>query len=60
MAAKLTTEEVAERYRTVPSTVRYWRMSKTGPLGVKIGRRVLYDVADLERWEAEQAEKAKA
>lgn len=60
MSAKLTTEEVADRYRTVPSTVRYWRMNGTGPTGVKIGRRVLYDLSDLERWEAEQADKAKA
>lgn len=60
MAEKFTTEEVAQRYRTGPSTVRYWRMQGTGPRGVKIGRRVLYDLAELERWEAEQAEKASA
>lgn len=45
----LTTEEVAALARTAPSTVRYWRM--TGRLvGVKRGRRVLYDQEVVERW----------
>lgn len=52
----LTTEELAERERTVAGTVRYWRHAGVGPRGVKIGRRVLYDLAEVERWEAEQAE----
>lgn len=61
MTKYMTTEELAERLRTVPSTVRYWRMHPgAGPLGVKIGRRVLYDIAEVERWEAEQLAKAKA
>lgn len=45
----LTTEEVATLARTAPSTVRYWRM--TGRLiGVKRGRRVLYDEDIVVRW----------
>lgn len=56
----LTTDEVAERFRTSASTVRYWRhVGDYGPRGVKIGRRVLYDLAEVERWEAEQLDKAK-
>jgi excisionase family DNA binding protein len=48
-----TTEEVAERYRTSDSTVRYWRM--TGYLnGTRIGRRVLYSDAELEQFEAKR------
>lgn len=52
----LTTAEVAERYRTAESTVRYWRHIGYIPGGVKRGRKVLYDVAVLDAWDAEQAE----
>jgi hypothetical protein len=38
----LTTDEVAERYRTASSTVRYWRHVGYGPKGAKVGRRYLY------------------
>lgn len=50
----LTTEEVAERYRTSPSTVRYWRMTGYGPAGTQFGRRTLYDLADLEKFDRER------
>lgn len=50
----LTTTEVAERYRTAPSTVRYWRHIGYIPGGMKRGRRVLYDPAVLDAWDAEQ------
>lgn len=43
-----TTEEVANLLRTSPETVRYWRHISVGPKSFKIGRRVLYDVEDLE------------
>jgi excisionase family DNA binding protein len=46
----LTTDELAERVRTVPGTVRYWRHKGVGPQGVKVGRKVLYDEADVEAW----------
>jgi hypothetical protein len=51
----LTTEEVAERYRTVSGTVRYWRYIGKGPKGIKVGRQVLYALDEVERWEREQA-----
>ncbi|WP_199570990.1 helix-turn-helix domain-containing protein [Streptomyces murinus] len=47
----LTTTEVAERYRTAESAVRYWRHIKKGPLGIKVGKRVLYPEAELLRYE---------
>ncbi|MGI5325527.1 helix-turn-helix transcriptional regulator [Actinomadura nitritigenes] len=50
----LTTAEVANRYRTEPSTVRYWRHIGDGPKGVKIGRRILYRLSECERWERER------
>ncbi|MDH6123177.1 MULTISPECIES: helix-turn-helix domain-containing protein [unclassified Kitasatospora] len=49
----LTTSEVAERYRTAESTVRYWRHIGYGPRGVKVGRRVLYPEAELTRFDQE-------
>lgn len=49
-----TTDEVAKRYRTSPKTVRYWRYAGIGPLGVKIGTRVLYRESELCRWERER------
>lgn len=60
MTQMLTTEEIAERYRTSPSTVRYWRMEGQGPRGVRIGKRVLYDLRDVEAFEKECREKEKA
>ncbi|MGQ0842535.1 MAG: helix-turn-helix transcriptional regulator [Sporichthyaceae bacterium] len=49
----LTTREVAERFRTAESTVRYWRSIDYGPAGVRVGRRVLYRASDVEAWERE-------
>jgi excisionase family DNA binding protein len=46
----LTTSEVAERFRTSAETVRYWRHVGKGPKSFKLGRRVLYDIEDVEAW----------
>ena len=53
MQAYQTTAEVAKRYRTAESTVRYWRHIGYGPTGVKVGRRVLYSEAALTRFDQE-------
>jgi len=53
----LITEEVAERFRTSPETVRYWRHIGKGPKSFKVGRRVLYAEEEVERW-LEEARKA--
>lgn len=55
----LTTAEVAQRYRTADSTVRYWRHIGYGPKGVKVGRRVLYSEAELTRFEQRLAEQGR-
>ncbi|MGW3330255.1 helix-turn-helix transcriptional regulator [Streptomyces rubiginosohelvolus] len=52
----LTTEEVAARYRTSPTTVSWWRRTHYGPKGIKVGRRVLYPQAEIERFERSLAE----
>jgi len=46
----LTTEELAGRLRTSPGTVRYWRHVGTGPRGIKVGKRVLYDERVVDEW----------
>ncbi|MBF6046019.1 helix-turn-helix domain-containing protein [Streptomyces sp. NRRL B-1677] len=56
MAQYLTTAEIAERYRTSESTVRYWRQLGKGPRGIKIGKRVLYPEVELLRYERALAE----
>jgi len=46
----MTTSEVADLLRTSAETVRYWRHVGKGPDSFKIGRRVLYVRADVERF----------
>jgi excisionase family DNA binding protein len=46
----LTTQEVAALLRTSADSVRYWRHVGRGPKSFKVGRRVLYDQADLNAW----------
>jgi DNA-binding transcriptional MerR regulator len=60
MGLYLTTAEVAEHYRTSPGTVRYWRHTGYGPRGVKVGRRVLYQREEIERFDAETATQQEA
>lgn len=50
----LTTAELAARFRAAPSTIRYWRHVGYGPKGTRFGRKVLYHVADVRNWEAQQ------
>lgn len=49
----LTPEEVSERYRGGVSvgTLRNWRAMRIGPTFVKIGKTVLYPLAELEAWD---------
>jgi predicted DNA-binding transcriptional regulator AlpA len=54
----LTLPEVAARYRTSEAVIRYWRHCGHGPRAIKIGRRVLYPRAEVERFERELLERA--
>ena len=49
----LTPEEVVRRYRGEISvgTLRNWRCKRIGPTYVKVGKGVLYSIADLDRWD---------
>ena len=46
----LATEDLANLVRARPETVRYWRHTGTGPASFRIGRRVLYELGDVEEW----------
>lgn len=50
MPTYLTTAEVAELLRTPAETVRYWHHVGKGPRSFKVGRRRLYDAAEVEAW----------
>ncbi|QUI35915.1 helix-turn-helix domain-containing protein [Streptomyces alfalfae] len=54
----LTTKDVAARYRTAPSTVRYWRHIGYGPKGIKVGRQVLYSLTEIHRFEKALADQS--
>jgi hypothetical protein len=54
----LTTKELAERFRTAPSSIRDWRSKGFGPLGIRFGRNVLYPLPEVEKWEQRQYEAA--
>lgn len=51
MSTRLTTTQ-AEEYTGVPAaTLRYWRSRGEGPASYTLGgRRVVYDLADLDAW----------
>lgn len=44
------TREAAERMGLVPQTVSTWRTKGFGPPHITMGRKVLYDPADIDAW----------
>ena len=52
IARKLTVREAAEHLRISKSTLDKLRVSGGGPAYLKLGARVVYDVADLDAWAA--------
>lgn len=50
----LTTKEAAKRLRLNANTLANWRMQGTGPRYIKLGRKVLYPMAELEAFEQRQ------
>ena len=58
--AWLTVPEVAAHYRTTVPVVRYWRHCGSGPKGIKLGTRILYARAEIERFDNELRERAAA
>ncbi len=54
----LTIDEIAARYRVTVPTARYWRHTGYGPKGVKVGSRVLYPRAEVEKFDHELRRRA--
>ena len=52
LGVHLTTEEAAARLRLSISTMKAWRASGSGPAYIKFGRKVLYPIAEMEKFEA--------
>ena len=51
----LTVEDVAQMAGLAVGTIRYWRSIGTGPKSFRLGRRVVYKRADVQRWIDEAA-----
>lgn len=51
----LTTREVAAHYRKPLRTIQYWRQIGYGPKGVKVGKKVLYTLAEVEKFDRQLA-----
>lgn len=45
-------KEVAARLRVHDKTLARWRITGQGPKYLKFGRRVVYPLAEVERWES--------
>jgi hypothetical protein len=52
----LTTEQLAERHHRSPKGVLQDHYLGRSPRAHKIGRRLLFDLADVEAWEASRVE----
>lgn len=48
----MTLKEVAEELRVPEATLRYWRQRGEGPLGFRIGGKVVFRRAAVEEWVA--------
>ncbi len=46
----LTTKETAELMRTTAGVLANWRMRGEGPRYIKLDRKCLYDLRDVESW----------
>lgn len=44
------TRKTAERLNISPGTLQKWRVYGDGPRYIKVGRKVAYDQADVDRW----------
>lgn len=52
----MTMREVADEYPWSEATLRDWRFRAIGPRSARIGRRVFYRRADIEKFLSEQFE----
>jgi predicted DNA-binding transcriptional regulator AlpA len=52
MRKLVNTKQAAETLGLKPNTLEIWRCHNKGPKYKKLGRRILYDLADLEEFAA--------
>ncbi len=57
MSGTLSLADAAKYVHTTESNLRWYRYTGEGPASYVIGRRVVYDVVDLDAWLAEQKRK---
>lgn len=55
----LTTKDLAARWQTTPGSLAYARCKRQGPTHIKIGKRVLYRLADIEAYEEQNRVQSK-
>lgn len=55
-APLLTTDELADYLRVPISTIYAWNHRGSGPKRMRVGKRVLYRLSDVEAWLVEQEE----
>lgn len=48
--ARLDTDAAAQYVGVSRSSMNKWRVTGGGPIFIKIGNRVVYDVSDLDTW----------
>jgi hypothetical protein len=54
MPTHLTADELATRWRMSPGSLQNWRTQGKGPKWIKFGKRVLYPLAVVEKYEADR------
>ena len=52
----LTPPELAKRWRMSEGTLANWRSSEQGPKLVKLGHAVIYDIGEIEDFEAKHSQ----
>ncbi len=50
----LETDSLSNRWGVAINTLAKWRWKKIGPLWTKVGRTILYKLADIEEFEAQR------
>jgi hypothetical protein len=58
VAEYLTTAELSERFHITPKTALRWRHEGNGPGHVRAGKKILYPISEVERYERELAAEA--
>lgn len=58
MTTHLTTKQLAERWRMHVNSLANWRVEGKGPRFVKVGKVILYSVAEIEAYEKKKTQRS--